>query len=280
LRKKEREIEKLTRENQLKSALIEKNDEIERANRELIQVNEELRQFAYVASHDLKEPLRQVGSYISLLRRKYAHLFDDDAQTYFGFVTEGVNRLNRLFDSLMQYTTVARIEKEISAVDMNRLLASVEAEYASEIAKAKATVRYLDLPVIQTGGKLLRHVIKALLDNSLKFRRPGVAANVQVRIVDKGDNHQIEFQDNGIGISQEYQDKVFGLFQMLHPKADYIGTGVGLAIAQKTVQRLGGRIWFDVNPDGSAGTTFFITLPKEASKTSHNYVSDGVAEAY
>ena len=110
LREREREIEKLTRENDLKSTLLSKNEEIERANADLLQANEELRQFAFVASHDLKEPLRQIGSYVGLLKRKYAKTFDEDGLAYLGFVTEGVSRLNRLFDSLMHYTAVARLD--------------------------------------------------------------------------------------------------------------------------------------------------------------------------
>lgn len=266
LRKKEREIEKLTRENSLKSALIDKNEEIERANRDLMQANEELRQFAYVASHDLKEPLRQIGSYVSLIKRKYAHLFDADGEEYFGFISEGVTRLNRLLDSLMHYAAVARQDNEVSNVDLNRLMQTIESEIESNIRDAGATITYESLPVVQTGGKLLRHVMKALVENSLKFKQRNVDCQISVRCLEEGDFHKIEVKDNGIGINPEYQDKVFGLFQMLHAKTEYVGTGVGLAIAQKTVQRLGGRIWFEANADRSAGTTFFFTLPKEADR--------------
>ncbi len=267
LREREREIEKLTRENDLKSTLLSKNEEIERANADLLQANEELRQFAFVASHDLKEPLRQIGSYVSLLKRKYGQTFDEDGQAYLGFVTEGVSRLNRLFDSLMHYTTVARVDKELGDVDLNRLFGAVQQEFAASIRASRATLHCAHLPKVQTGGKLLRHVLSALIDNALRFRRPDVAPVINVFAEVHEDGYCIAVQDNGIGILQDYQDKVFQLFQMLHAKSEYPGTGVGLAIAQKTVQRLGGRIWYEDNADGSPGVTFRFTLPMAVERS-------------
>ncbi len=266
LRQREREIERLTRESGLKSALLAKNDEVERANADLLQANEDLRQFAFVASHDLKEPLRQIGSYVSLLKRQYANAFDADGQTYLGFVTDGVARLNRLFDSLMHYTSVARIERENNDVDLNRLLEGICLEQSAVIAAKGARIQYATLPTVQTGGKLIRHVMSALIDNALKFVPADRAPEVQIAVQAEGDAYCIRVVDNGIGILQEYQDKVFQLFQMLHAKNEYVGTGVGLAVAQKTVQRLGGRIWFEDRADGQAGVSFCFTLPMHVER--------------
>ena len=261
LRQRDREIEKLTREAELKNALVAKTEETERANRDLVQVNEELRQFAYVASHDLKEPLRQIGSYVSLIRRDYGDRLDERGEAFFGFVTEGVTRLNRLLDSLMHYTSVARLEMRIEPVALSALVAEVEREIASQIEAAGAEVVSPGLPIIYTSGDLLRHVVEALLDNAVKFGRAGAPPRVEVSAAVAPEGYTLRVRDNGIGIDPAYADKVFVLFQMLHAKGRYPGTGVGLAIAQKTVQRLGGRISFAPNPDAAPGTTFTVELP-------------------
>jgi len=266
LRQKDLEIERLTQQNDLQLAIVAKNDEIERANQDLLQANEELRQFAYVASHDLKEPLRQIGSYVSLIKRNYVDLLDERGVSFFGFVTEGVGRLNRLLDSLMHYTSVARLDNEESKVDLNRLMVSIEQELQSTVRESKAEINYGKLPTVQSGGKLLRHVMFSLIDNALKFRRANSAPKVNVTADEHEGMYRIGIRDNGIGIKPEYSEKVFVLFQMLHAKTDYPGTGVGLAIAQKTIQRLGGRIWFEANEAGAPGVTFYFTVPMHMAR--------------
>ena len=261
LRKQEEQIKELTRDADLKTALFHKNEEIESKNRELVQANEELRQFAYVASHDLKEPVRQIGSYVSLIQRKYAQHFDESGQAFFGFVTEGVTRLNGLLDSLMRYTSVARIDLDPEDIPLGGVVADVEKELASLVEETQARIVTDDLPSVQTTSKLVRHVFYSLVHNALKFRREGAAPVVRISADADSGFFRIAVQDNGIGIQEKYSDKVFVLFQMLQAKTEYEGTGVGLAIAQKAVQRLGGRIWYESNADGSAGTTFFLTLP-------------------
>ena len=279
LREREREIEKLTRENDLKGTLIAKNEEIARANADLLQANEELRQFAFAASHDLKEPLRQVGSYVSLLKRKYAADLDEDGRTYFGFVSEGVARLNRLFDSLMHYTAVARMDNEVQEVKLDRLLDAVRKELSDSLRANGAELRYGDLPTVETGPKLLRHVFSALVDNAVRFRREDVAPVIDISADERDGMLLLCVRDNGIGIDQQYADRVFQLFQMLEAKSGNPGTGVGLAIAQKTVQRLGGRIWFEDNADGSPGVTFCFTLPMGVERRMVTQEDEGVLEA-
>ena len=262
LREREQEIEKLTREAELKNAIVAKNDEIERANRDLMIVNEELRQFAYVASHDLKEPVRQIGSYVSLIRRKYAAGFDESGRTFLGFVTEGVERLNRLLDSLVHYAAVARMEMAPRSVGLADVLEGVERELADPIAAVGATVtRVGELPTLRTSPEMLHAVLYAVLDNAVKFSREGEAPRIEVAADADGPHYRVAVRDNGVGIDPAYHDKVFVLFQMLEAKAGAQGTGVGMAIAQKTMQRLGGRIWFEPNPAGLPGTTFYLTLP-------------------
>lgn len=268
LRQRDREIEKLTREADLKNALVAKTEEIERANRDLVQVNEELRQFAYVASHDLKEPLRQIGSYVGLIRRHYGHDVDARAEAFFGYVAEGVTRLNRLFDSLMHYTSVARLEVRVERVSLREVVAEVQREIASHLAAADARVLLADdLPHVYTSGRHLRHVVAAVLDNAVKFHRPGEPPVIYVSADEDPGAVALHVRDNGIGIDPAYAGKVFVLFQMLHAKSEYPGTGVGLAIAQKTVQRLGGRISFAPNPGDAPGTTFTVVLPRNGTES-------------
>ena len=267
LRKKERQIEKLTAEADLKDALFAKNEQIERANRDLLQANEELRQFAYVASHDLKEPLRQIGSYVSLIRRNYGELLDERGEGFFAFVTEGVGRLNRLLDALMHYTAVARLEVSEERVDLAAVAEELRRGHAAQLRALGGTLRFEGEPALQTSGELLRHVLAALVDNAVKFHRPGVAPEVALVATRHGEDVRLVVRDNGVGIPAEYAEKVFGLFQMLREKSGALGTGVGLAIAQKTVQRLGGRIHFEANPDGAEGTSFVVELPGAAAES-------------
>ena len=261
LQQSEREIERLTRESGLKSALLSKSDEVERANAELLQANEDLRQFAFVASHDLKEPLRQIGSYVGLLRRKCGARLDEDGRAYLDFVSDGAARLNRLFDSLMHYTSVARQDKISEDVDLGRLFDHLCRERASLLEARGARVAYERLPRVQTGGALLRHVCDALLDNALKFVPHDRSPEVTIAAEAEGDAYLIRITDNGIGLAQAYREKVFQLFQMLHAKGEYPGTGVGLAVAHKTIQRLGGRLWYEDRADGLPGVSFCFTLP-------------------
>ncbi len=266
LREKEREIEELTHINALQGELIAKSEEVDRTNRELVQAYEELRQFAYIASHDLKEPLRQIGSYVSLIHRNYVTQLGGEAGEFFSFVTEGVARLNHLLDSLMHYTSIARLDGRRSWVDFERVVASVDREMASAIQESEAQLTYVDLPRVHTNGQLLRHVLAALMDNAVKFRRAEIPPRVHIQVRTVGEEWLVSVSDNGIGIDPAYADKVYVLFQRLHARSEFGGTGVGLAIAQKTVQRLGGRLWFEGNADGSPGTTFYFTLPQNATQ--------------
>ena len=267
LRKRDREIQRLTQENALKSQLIEQSELIERANRDLVQANDELRQLAYVTSHDLKEPIRQLGSYASLLRRGYASQLDERGTELMSFITEGAQRVNRLLDSLMHYTSIARLDAAVETVDMQRLIGGVRSDLQTRLNDAGAVLE-ADCPdSVRTSGALLRHVLTALVDNAARFGREGTPPRIEVSVSSMESEYVCSVKDNGRGIEQIYHDKVFGLFQMLQAKAGFDGTGVGLAIAQKSVQRLGGRIWFEDNADASPGVTFHFTLARPAEES-------------
>jgi PAS domain S-box-containing protein len=224
---------------------------------DLARSNAELEQFAYVASHDLQEPLRMVASYTQLLARRYAGKLDHDADEFIGFAVDGAKRMQDLINDLLAYSRVGTRSLEVQPVDTQQLVNGVVADLAATIADAIATVQAQDLPIVRGDPTQLRQLFQNLITNAVKFRgeRPPV-----VRITAERQHQwwQVAVQDNGIGIEPQYLERIFVLFQRLHTRADYPGTGIGLAICKKIVERHGGRIWVESEP--GQGTTFWFTL--------------------
>ncbi len=220
--------------------------------------NAELEQFAYVASHDLQEPLRKVASFCQLLERRYSGQLDERGEQYLRFAVDGAKRMQVLINDLLAFSRVGRITREHVRVDLNETLALVLDSYSETIERTGATVEVAELPTVRGESSLLGGVFGNLIGNALKFHdeQPPV---VVVGVERTGEFWTFMIRDNGIGIEPEYAERIFVIFQRLHHKDDYPGTGIGLAMCRKIVEYHGGAIWLDTGAD--AGTTFKFTLP-------------------
>jgi signal transduction histidine kinase len=223
---------------------------------ELTRSNRDLEQFAYVASHDLQEPLRKVASFCQLLQRRYAGELDERADEYISYAVNGAQRMQRLIEDLLAFSRIGRHTAGFTTVD----LAALTSQVASEIEGASgAAITAEDLPVVLGEETLLSTLLANLIGNAVKFRRPGVGLTVSLRGQPCGDMWEISCVDNGIGIEPEFSDKVFVIFQRLHAPNAYPGTGIGLAVAKKIVEYHGGEIWLDEGYQD--GTAIRFTLP-------------------
>ncbi|KWV31397.1 sensor histidine kinase [Micromonospora rifamycinica] len=235
------------------------NSQLQKQAEELTRSNRDLEQFAYVASHDLQEPLRKVASFCQLLQRRYAGQLDERADQYIAFAVDGAQRMQRLINDLLAFSRIGRLTTGFVDVDLNRVMADVASQTEPGRQYADAELTWSELPVIRGEEPLLTNLLVNLVSNSVKFRRPDVPPKVRVsaRLVDA--EWEITCQDNGIGIEPEFADKIFVIFQRLHAKDAYPGTGIGLAIVKKIVEYHGGRVWVDT--DQAEGTAIRFTLP-------------------
>jgi len=225
----------------------------------LVQSNSDLEQFAYVASHDLKEPLRMVASYVQLLERRYADQLDDTAREFIGFATEGAKRMRHLIDDLLVYARIGTRGKRLEPIAAEKALAAAVADLKLAAGESGIEITHGALPVVMGDGTQLIQLFENLLSNAIKFRSADRAALVHVSAEqEKGAEWLFKVADNGIGIGAEYQQRIFEIFQRLHSREDFPGTGIGLAVCAKIVARHGGRLWVESVP--GEGATFSFTL--------------------
>lgn len=226
---------------------------------ELRRSNAELEQFAYVASHDLQEPLRMVASYCQMLQRRYKDKLDNDANEFIGFAVEGANRMQRLINDLLAYSRFGRKGAPPENLAMGELVKTALANLQGAIADAKAKIEVAELPTVFGERMQLAQMFQNLIGNAIKFRRDDVAPEIRISVAPEGAMWHFVVADNGIGIEKEYVDRVFLIFQRLHERNKYPGTGIGLAIVKKVIERHGGRIWIESTPN--LGSQFHFTLP-------------------
>jgi PAS domain S-box-containing protein len=228
---------------------------------ELARSNRELEQFSYIASHDLQEPLRMVGSYTQLLEQRYAAQLDDDAREFLRFAQEGAARMRELIDALLAYSRIDTRGQAFTRVPTSQVLTLTLANLRETIAQAHAEVTVTGtMPEIDGDPIQLGQVFQNLIGNAIKFHgeKP---PHIWVKAERKGPDWLFSIRDDGIGIAPEYQERVFVIFQRLHSREEYAGTGIGLSVVKKVVERHGGKIWIESTGVPGEGTTFFFTVP-------------------
>lgn len=226
-------------------------------NEELLRSNTDLQQFAYVASHDLQEPLRMVSSFTQLLQQRYRDKLGEDGNEYIRFAVEGSKRMYELINGLLTYSRIQTKGRDFSSVDMNAVLLKVTENLRLKISERKAVINYPELPVIYADENQMLQLIQNLFENSLKFSN-GVPM-ITVDCEKNNDNYVFSVHDSGIGIEPQYHERIFRIFQRLHRTDEYDGTGIGLAICKRIVERHGGKIW--VASEKNNGTTFCFSIP-------------------
>jgi len=237
-------------------------EQLEELNQELSRSNEELQQFAYVASHDLQEPLRMVSSYTQLLERRYRDHLDDKARKYIHYAVDGAVRMQQLINDLLEYSRLATREAHVVPVRMDHALDAALANLEAPIRENAALVTREPLPEVFGDVSRLTMLFQNLISNALKYRgetRPEVEIGCDILGQGAEPFYRISIRDNGIGIAPRYHDKIFVLFQRLHSRAEYSGTGIGLAVCKRIVEAFGGEIWFE-SKEGE-GSTFYFKNP-------------------
>jgi len=240
--------------------LLALNESLKNYTKELERSNEELEQFAFITSHDLQEPLRMISSFMDQLRRKYGDQLDDKALQYIYFATDGAKRMKQIILDLLEYSRAGKPIDSIEKVDLNQLLSEFKQLRRKIISEKAVTIATSELPTINSYKVAITQVLHALLDNAIKYSKEGNAPHIEINTTESMDEWRFSIKDNGIGIDSEFFDKIFIIFQRLHNRNEYDGTGIGLSIAKKHVEFLGGRIWVESNL--REGSTFYFTIKK------------------
>jgi PAS domain S-box-containing protein len=228
--------------------------------RALERSNAELAEFAYVASHDLSEPLRTITSYLRLLQRRHGEELAPDADAYVGRAIDGAERLHTLIDDLLTYSRSGRSERPLQPVDIAAVVAGIAAN-AMAVREPRPSIEWGQLPTVPGEPRQLTQLLQNLISNAIKFVPAGTVPQVRVTAEPEDSAWRIIVEDNGIGIDPASSERIFGMFQRLHSRDAFPGTGIGLAIARKVVEDHGGRIWAEPRPGG--GTRMAFTLPRE-----------------
>lgn len=240
---------------------------LQAAEADLRRSNQELEQFAYVASHDLQEPLRKVASFCQLLQQRYGGQLDARADQYIGFAVDGAQRMQDLINDLLAFSRVGRMEQAHTEVDTGKLVERARTDLSRAIEESGAEVIVEgELPTVHGDSSLLRLVYQNLIGNAIKFRSQA-PPRVEIAAEREGAEWRFRVSDNGIGIDPEYSERIFVIFQRLHPRSQYEGTGIGLAMCRKVVEYHRGKMWLDGGSAAGTGSTFYFTLPAEAPDT-------------
>ncbi|MEX2477363.1 MAG: ATP-binding protein [Gracilimonas sp.] len=254
----------------LQSTIIQENNlraEVESQHRQLKESislldskNQELERFAYTISHDLKEPLRMISSFMQLLEKKYGAKLDEKAHQYIHFAVDGAQRMNNSIIELIEYSRVGRLYNEYKPVDINQVISETIQSLKADVDNSNAKITYPKMPTLNVVPVTFKMLIQNLLTNALKYQPDEQAPVIEIDIQELDSQWQFSIKDNGIGISKEHQEEIFEIFKRLHSREKYQGTGMGLAISKKIVEQHGGKIW--VESEVGKGSEFYFTIEK------------------
>jgi signal transduction histidine kinase len=247
-----------------KKEISAQSDALKLKDEKLQKSNADLQNFAYSASHDLKEPLRMIGMYTQLLQRRIAPTLDERSEEYMFYMTDGVKRMQKLLDDLLLYSRLGKNDNDIQDIDVNQTLLMVILNLTATIKETNTVIVASKLPTICASSTEMMQLFQNMIANAIKFRRADVAPEIMILHTENEKEHTITLKDNGIGIKEEYKEKVFNIFTKLHSTSQYEGSGIGLATCKKIVEELGGRMWL-TSTEG-VGTTFYFTFPKNLIK--------------
>jgi PAS domain S-box-containing protein len=254
-------IQDITKIKENELALIELNASLNKHADELAKSNADLEQFAYIASHDLQEPLRMVTSFLTQIEKKYTDLLDEKGKQYIFFAVDGAVRMRRIILDLLEFSRVGRMDTDEEVIDMNELLREVAQLNRIIIEEKGAEITWKDLPVIRFARSPIQQVIQNLISNGLKYQPLNQRPKISIAARAVNNEWQFSVRDNGIGIDAKFFNKIFILFKRLHGKESYSGTGLGLAICKRIIENYKGRIWVESTP--GKGSVFYFTIPKQ-----------------
>jgi PAS domain S-box-containing protein len=243
-------------------ALLKKlNTDLKLRAKDLADSNKELEQFAYIASHDLQEPLRMVTGFLQILQKKYGPQLDEAANQYINFAVDGADRMKGLIKDLLEFSRVGRENEETSEVDLENVINETILLLKPIIDDAKANIHIDELPKVRGNERMLKQIFQNLISNAIKYRKKDEPLDIKIFSNENEESWVFAVEDNGIGIEEKNFQRIFVVFQRLHGRSEYSGTGIGLAICKKIVEKMNGKIWVD--SEVGKGSIFYISLPKE-----------------
>lgn len=254
-------MQDITDRKEYETSLTNLNIKLERNVRDLALSNMELEQFAFVASHDLQEPLRMISSFLMMLSSKYESQLDDRARKYIGFARDGVKRMQQIILDLLELSRVGKASEAPISIDCEELVAEVESNFKKLIFEKQAKIVKDHLPILTSYRTPLMQIFQNLIGNALKYSKPGITPVVTIGVQEEEHQWIFHIKDNGIGIEEEFFEKIFVVFQRLHRMEDFEGTGIGLAIVKKAIEFLQGKVWLESK--FGEGTTFYFSIPKQ-----------------
>jgi signal transduction histidine kinase len=235
---------------------------VEERTAQLQAANKELESFSYSVSHDLRAPLRAISGFSEIIARRHRSNLNEEGQHYVDNIVKASERMGQLIDDLLTYSRLGRTGVRREPVPLARLVSEIGVNMQSQLDEIHGTLKVQnDLPVVPGDQTLLSQVFTNLLENAIKYHKPGVPPQVTLNFVDENNHVTLKVCDNGIGIPPEYQEKIFNMFQRLHSEEEYPGTGIGLATVRKSVEMMGGKVWLE--SEVGTGSCFFVSLPKE-----------------